>query len=103
MRDSFVLRILLGLSPQVCALEDPPFIYRVPRVPRLKEDNGREGFVENHQYRSMLSLLLAPLQPVFVVAREIQEAGRRMQLYLEQLGNAETTEKPTECSNAKPS
>lgn len=222
------------------ALEDPPLVYRVPRVPKLKECNVREGFVENHQYRMMLSLLPAPLQPVFVVAyhlgmrkgellkirrdwvdleaglifvngrvikngkpktvpiygdmrpwlntaltscrskspkskylfvwedgkpirdfrgswekacqlagvpgllfhdlrrtavrnliragisekvtmaisghktasmlwrynitdtRDIQEAGRRMQLYLEQLGNAETTEKPTECSNVKP-
>jgi integrase len=35
--------------------------------------------------------------------RDIQEAGRRMQLYLEQLGNAQPTEKPTEYSNVKPS
>lgn len=35
--------------------------------------------------------------------RDIREAGRRMQLYLEQLGNAQPMEKPTESSNVKPS
>jgi hypothetical protein len=34
---------------------------------------------------------------------DIKEAGRRMQLYLEQLGNAQPTEKPTEYLNVKPS
>ena len=33
--------------------------------------------------------------------RDIQEAGRRMQLYLEQLSNAQLTEKTTEYSNVK--
>jgi hypothetical protein len=31
------------------ALEDPPLVYRVPRIPKLKENNVREGFLEHPQ------------------------------------------------------
>ncbi len=30
-------------------LEDPPLVYRVPRIPKLKEDNVREGFLESRK------------------------------------------------------
>jgi integrase len=63
-RELSILRRAYNLG----ALEDPPLVYRVPRIPKLKEDNVREGFIEHDQYRTILSLLPPPLQPVFVVA-----------------------------------
>jgi integrase len=63
-RELSILRRTYNLG----ALEDPPLVYRVPRIPKLKEDNIREGFIENHQYRAILSFLPAPLQPVFAMA-----------------------------------
>lgn len=49
------------------ALEDPPLVYRVPRIPKLKEDNVREGFLEPPQYRMILDGLVEPVKPVFVL------------------------------------
>jgi integrase len=49
------------------ALEDPPLVYRVPRIPKLKEDNVREGFLEPEQYRTILGDLPDPVKPVFVL------------------------------------
>jgi len=49
------------------ALEDPPLIYRVPRIPKLKEDNIREGFLESREYRMILDSLPEPLKPAFVL------------------------------------
>lgn len=48
-------------------LEDPPLVYRVPRIPKLKEDNVREGFLEADKYREILGRLPDSLKPVFVV------------------------------------
>lgn len=42
-------------------------MYRVPRIPKLKEDNVREGFLEPPQYRMILDGLVAPVKPVFVL------------------------------------
>lgn len=47
--------------------EDPPLVLRVPRIPKLKEDNVREGFLETPQYRLILDVLPDPVKPVFVV------------------------------------
>jgi integrase len=50
------------------ALEDPPRVHRVPRIPKLREDNIREGFLELQEYRLILNGLTEPIKPVFVVA-----------------------------------
>jgi integrase len=49
------------------ALEDPPLVRRVPRIPKLKEDNIREGFLEPEQYRMILGGLPDPVKPVLVL------------------------------------
>lgn len=49
------------------ALEDPPLVYRVPRIPNLKEDNVREGFLELDQYCTILGALPDPVRPVLVL------------------------------------
>jgi len=49
------------------SLEDPPLVYRVPRILSLKEDNVRDGFLEGSQYRQILEALPDPLKPVFVL------------------------------------
>jgi integrase len=49
------------------ALEDPPLVYRVPRIPKLKEDNIREGFIGTDQYRASLDDLPNPVKPVFLL------------------------------------
>jgi len=48
--------------------EDPPLVSRAPRIPKLKEDNVREGFLEPDQYRAILDALREPVKPIFVVA-----------------------------------
>ncbi|HEY3940217.1 MAG TPA: tyrosine-type recombinase/integrase [Bryobacteraceae bacterium] len=50
------------------AVEDPPLVYRVPRILALKEDNIREGFLEEPQYRALVAVLADSVKPVFVVA-----------------------------------
>ena len=49
------------------AVEDPPLVYRVPRILSLKEDNVREGFLEAAQYREILDALPDAIKPVFVL------------------------------------
>jgi integrase len=49
-------------------LEDPPLVHRVPRIPKLKEDNVREGFLEAEKYRRIFHALPDPVKPVFVLA-----------------------------------
>jgi integrase len=49
-------------------LEDPPLVVRVPRIVALKEDNVREGFLEEPQYRELLTALEEPVKPILVVA-----------------------------------
>lgn len=43
-------------------------MYRVPRIPKLKEDNVREGFLEPEQYRMILDCLPVAVKPVLVMA-----------------------------------
>jgi integrase len=49
------------------ALEDPPLVTRVPRIVALKEDNAREGFLEEPKYRELLNALEDSVKPVFVM------------------------------------
>jgi integrase len=50
---------------------DPPLVVRKPWIRRLDEDNAREGFLEDDQYRALLKELPAHLQAVFVVGYHI--------------------------------
>jgi integrase len=47
--------------------EEPPLVYRVPRIAKLKEDNVREGFLEPEQYRAILEGLSDPVKPILVL------------------------------------
>jgi integrase len=46
---------------------DPPVVARMPHIPRLSEDNVREGFLDLDGYRRLLAELPAHLRPLFVV------------------------------------
>lgn len=59
---------LVRRAYNLAALEDPPLVYRVPRIPKLREDNVREGFLEPEQYRTILDALPDAVKPVFVMA-----------------------------------
>ncbi len=50
---------------------DPPLVTRKPWIRRLDEDNAREGFVEDEQYRALLRELPQHLQAIFVVGYHI--------------------------------
>jgi integrase len=47
--------------------EDPPLVTRKPFIRRLSEDNAREGFLEDKQYRALLNELPTHLRAIFVV------------------------------------
>lgn len=47
---------------------DPPFVFRLPVIKTLPEDNVREGFLEADKYKLILDALKDEIKPVFVVA-----------------------------------
>lgn len=47
--------------------EDPPLVRKAPYIPKLEEDNVRQGFIEHTQYRALLAALPEHLKAVFVV------------------------------------
>jgi len=46
--------------------EDPPFVRKAPYIPKLEEDNARQGFLELEQYERLLEELPASLKALFV-------------------------------------
>ncbi len=47
---------------------DPQLVYRLPVIKALKEDNVREGFLEQDHYGLILEALTEEVKPIFVVA-----------------------------------
>jgi integrase len=48
------------------AQEDPPLVHRQPAIPKLEQDNVRQGFLEQEQYERLLEELPANLKALFV-------------------------------------
>lgn len=46
--------------------EDPPLVRRAPYIPKLDEDNARQGFLEPEQYEKLLEELPTALKALFV-------------------------------------
>lgn len=46
--------------------EDPPLVHRAPYIPKLEEDNARQGFLEREQFEKLLEGLPASLKALFV-------------------------------------
>jgi integrase len=51
--------------------EDPPLILRAPHVPKLDEDNARQGFLEPEQYEKLLEELPVRLKALYVCAYHV--------------------------------
>ena len=51
----------------VASQYDPPMVSRVPHIPRLPENNVRQGFLELKQYLALLEALPGYLKPLLVV------------------------------------
>jgi integrase len=47
--------------------EDPPLVRRVPYIPKLEEDNVRQGFIDQGQYLSLRAALPDHLKTLLVV------------------------------------
>jgi integrase len=47
--------------------EDPPLVRRVPHIIKLDEDNARQGFIQDGQYRVLLAALPEHLKCLLVV------------------------------------
>ena len=47
--------------------EDPPLVRRVPYIPKLQEDNVRQGFIEQGQYLSLRNAVPDHLKTLLVV------------------------------------
>jgi integrase len=50
---------------------DPPLVNRAPHIPKLDEDNVREGFVEDVQYRALRDKLPTHLRCLLVVGYHV--------------------------------
>jgi integrase len=46
--------------------EEPPLVTRTPYIPKLEEDNARQGFLEPEQYEQLLEKLPASLKALYV-------------------------------------
>jgi integrase len=46
--------------------EDPPLVHRQVNIPKLEEDNARQGFLESEQYEKSLEELPANLKVLYV-------------------------------------
>lgn len=55
---------LLRRAFNLAAKEDPPKVMKVPRFPKLAENNVRKGFFEDADYRALLPQLPDDLKPV---------------------------------------
>lgn len=53
------------------AEEDPPIVRRQVKVPKLEEDNARQGFLEPEQYETLLERLPARLKALYVCAYHV--------------------------------
>ena len=58
---------ILGRAFRLAAAEDPPLVARVPQIPRLPEENTREGFLDLDDYHKLLLELPDRLKLLFVV------------------------------------
>jgi integrase len=60
---------------------DPPLVVRAPHIPKLSENNVRQGFLEHSQYLTLLDLLPDHLKAIFVVGYHVGvRAGELRQL-----------------------
>lgn len=50
---------------------DPPLVHRGPYIPKLEEDNVRQGFLEPEQYEKVLGTLPQRLKALFVCAYHV--------------------------------
>lgn len=55
---------LLRRAYNLAAKSDPPKVAKVPRIPKLEENNVRTGFFEDAEYRAMLRHLPDDLRPL---------------------------------------
>jgi integrase len=51
--------------------EDPPLVRRAPYIPKLEEDNVRQGFLEPEQYEKLLEEVPVPLKALYVCAYHV--------------------------------
>jgi integrase len=49
------------------AQQDPPLVFRQPSMPKLEEDNARQGFLEQEQYEKLLEEMPGSLKAMLVV------------------------------------
>ena len=49
------------------AQQDPPLVFRQPSIPKLEEDNARQGFLEQEQYEKLLEEMPGSLKAMLVV------------------------------------
>jgi integrase len=81
-RELSILRRGFTLAMQ----NDPPLIARAPHIPKLEEDNVRQGFLEPLQYEAVLTELPARLKALFVVAYHVGcRKGELLKLRWEQV------------------
>ena len=66
--------------------EDPPLVHRAPKIPKIAEDNARQGFLEPEQYEMLLEKLPLRLKALFVCAYHVgTRKGELRKIRIEQV------------------
>jgi integrase len=66
--------------------EDPPLVRRAPKVPKIAEDNARQGFLEPEQYERLLEKLPPRLRAIYVCAYHVgTRKGELRKIRIEQV------------------
>lgn len=77
---------ILGRGFQLGSQEDPPLVRRVPRIPRLEEDNARQGFLEPEQYEHLLDHMPMRLKALLVCGYHVgTRSGELRKIRVEQV------------------
>jgi len=71
---------IVGRGFKLGAREDPPLVHHQPLIPRLEEDNARQGFLDLDRYERLLEELPKSLKALFVCGYHVGARKNELRL-----------------------